>query len=121
MSRGGVLVFVSSQEWELLPALAYLQHHRVPVCVWRGQQRGSLGLWVYWPRQVGWGHSVLLLAAARGTGSPCVELESGKLVVKGVAVQHPALLLQAPGREGRMGNPKCWSHCGAGQLRLNRK
>lgn len=39
--------------------------------------------------QAGWGHPVLLLAAARGTGSPCLHLES----VEGVVVQHPALLL----------------------------
>lgn len=37
------------------------------------------GLWVYWPRQ-----AVLLVAAARGTGGPCLHLES----VEGVAVQH---------------------------------
>lgn len=43
--------------------------------------------------QAGWGYPVLLLAAARGTGSPCVHLESGQLVVEGVAVQRPALLL----------------------------
>lgn len=34
--------------------------------------------------QAGWGHPVLLVAAARGTGGPCLHLES----VEGVAVQH---------------------------------
>lgn len=50
-----------------------------------------------------WGHPVLILAATRGTGNPCLHLECGQLIVEGV--QHPALLLD-PREGGHSGESK---------------
>lgn len=46
---------------------------------------------------------MLLLAAARGTGSPYLHLEGGQLIVEGV--QHPALLPD-PREGGHSGKSK---------------